>query len=220
MDRIIVRKNADMQRVLDWSEVLRGMAVELPFSDGEIEFQEEWILLKFRDRGDGVVDFEFWIHTDTNPDWGKVCDFGWNFVTDKMANLRIAGKLEQKMSLGNVLIEDNTIAKLVGKFRAIMLFATYYREEVVRTKVVTRSVAGNGKSGKRSNRRMLTMRKYTIGADMLSELPAPKKEWHGYAESFGVRGHYRHYKDGKVVWVRPFTKKGRNEKKSDREYIL
>lgn len=222
MDRIIVRSNADMQRVLEWSEVLRGMAIELPFPEGEIEFVEEWILLKFRDEGEGIVSFSFSIHTDTDPKWRKVCDFVWDFTEDKVVELHISGAQgSTKALLGNVLIQDNTIGKLVGKFRGIMLFAVYYREDVMRTKIEKRiERSGSRKKAKRNGRRWLTLRNYIISDEMLSELPAPKKEWHGYAESFGVRGHFRRYSDGKVVWVRPYTKKGRNDKKGDREYIL
>lgn len=218
MDRIIVKTMADMQRVIDWSQELKGMAIELPFPAGEIEFQEELILLKFRDEGSNVVSFSMWIRKD---EYAKVCEWRYDFAGDKCLELHIAGVPENKMSLGLLLVSDDTVGKCIRKFRALMLFSAYYREDIQRTKVVTRT-GGTKKrgNGKRSNRRPLTVRRYTIGSEMLSELPAPKKEWHGYAESFGVRGHFRHYKDGKVIWIRPFTKLGRNEKKSDREYIL
>ena len=218
MDRIIVKTVSDMQRVIDWSEELRGMAIELPFPEGEIEFEEELILLKFRDEGANVVRFEMWIRKD---EYAKVCDWRYDFVSDKCLELHIAGVPEKKMELGLLLVSDDTVGKCIRKFRALMLFSAYYREDIQRTKVVTRTGGTKKRSnGKRSNRRPLTVRRYTVGSEMLRELPAPKKEWRGYAESFGVRGHFRHYRDGKVVWIRPFTKLGRNEKKSDREYIL
>ena len=113
---------------------------------------------------------------------------------------------------------DNTIDKCVRKFRALMLFAAYYREEVERTRVVERKNLGTKKrsSGKRSNRRMLTVRKYTIGSEILSELP---RKYERHTESWGVRGHYRTYKSGKTVWVRPFVK-GNAEKRNDKEYFV
>lgn len=218
MDRIIVKTTADMQRVIDWSSKLTGMATELPFPEGEIEFVEELILLKFRDEGQSVVAFEMWIRKD---EYAEVCNWRYDFVADKCLELHIAGSPESKMSLGMLLVSDDTVGKCVRKFRALMVFSAYYREDIQRTRVVSRTGGKKKRSnGKRSNRRPLTVRRYTIGSEMLSELPAPKKEWHGYAESFGVRGHFRHYQNGKVVWIRPFTKLGRNEKKSDREYIL
>lgn len=222
MDRIIVKTVADMQRVIDWSEQLRGMAIELPFPEGEIEFEEELLLLKFRDEGMNVVRFEMWIRKSENVEYREVCNWRYDFASDKCAELHIAGTPEQKAGLGILLASDDTIGKCVRKFRTLMLFSAYYREDITRTKVVSRVGGGTKKrsNGKRSNRRSLTMRRYTIGSEMLSELPAPKKEWHGYAESFGVRGHFRRYRDGKVVWIRPYTKLGKNDKKSDREYIL
>ena len=211
-----------MQRVIDWSEKLRGMAIELPFSEGEIEFSEELILLKFRDEGSNVVLFEMWIRRDAENEYAEVCEWRYDFADGKCTDLRLLGRPENKPALAMLIVSDDTVSKCIRKFRALMLFSAYYREDIKRTRVVSR-VSGAVKkrsNGKRSNRRPLTVRRYTIGSEMLSELPAPKKEWRGYAESFGVRGHFRTYRSGKVIWVRPYTKAGRNEKKSDREYIL
>lgn len=216
MDRIVVRTNADMQRVIDWSEKLTGVAVELPFPEAEIDFQEENVLLRFRDEGAPFVWFE------CEMQGMKVVEWRSNLETGDVAELKIATDGERKAGVAILLARDNTVAKCVRKFRSLMLFAAYYREEVMASKVVSRVAKpsrSNGK-GKKNNRRMLTVRRYTIGSEMLGELPAPKREWHGYRESFGVRGHYRTYSSGKVVWVRPYTKKGLADKKADREYIL
>lgn len=51
MDKVIVKTNTDMQRVIDWSEKLTGMAIALPFTTADIEFQDELITLRFRDEG-------------------------------------------------------------------------------------------------------------------------------------------------------------------------
>lgn len=216
MDRIVVRTNADMQRVLDWSERLTGAAVELPFPEAEIEFQEEQITLRFRDEGSPFVRFE------AEMVGRKVVEWRCNLVDGSIPELRIAAEGEKKAAMAMLLARDNTVAKCVGKFRALMLFATYYKEEVHRSVVVERKNLGTKirKNGKRSNKRMLTVRRYMIGEEMLSELPQPKRKYEKHTESFGVRGHYRTYKSGKTVWVRPYEKKGLADKKSDREYIL
>lgn len=216
VDRIVVRTNPDMQRVLDWADELTGMAVELPFPEGEIEFQEEELLLKFEDQGSPFVGFEMWTHGNKIVVWRSDLSSG------DITELHVSGEGEAKIGLSMVLASDNTVAKCVRKFRSLMLFSAYYREDIERTKTVSRtdSAPKKRKNGKRSNKRPLIVRRYTVGAEMLSELPAPKKEWHGYRESFGVRGHYRKYQSGKVVWVRPYTKKGLADKKSDREFIL
>ena len=41
MDRIIVKTNADMQRVIDWADRLEGVPVKLAFPEAEIVFEEE-----------------------------------------------------------------------------------------------------------------------------------------------------------------------------------
>lgn len=215
MDRIIVRTNADMQRVIDWSAKLTGASVKPMLPEAEIEFLEEDIVLRFRDEGESVVWFE------CKMAGRKVVEWRSNLEDGSIPELRIAAEGEAKVKMSMILVMDNTVAKCVGKFRALMLFATYYHEEVKRSAVVERTVkpGKNRKSGKRSNRRMLTVRKYVIGEEMLSELPDVKRRYERHTESWGVRGHYRTYKSGKTVWVRGYTK-GDPEKRVDLEYYV
>ncbi len=215
MDKIIVRTNADMQRVIDWASKLSGVPVKLAFPEAEIDFQEEDILLSFRDEGDSVVWFEM------KMAGRKVVEWRSNLETGDIPELRIAAEGMKKAEMAIILARDNTVAKCVGKFRSLMLFAAYYREEVERTKVVSR-VAKPRKSGsprKGGGKRMLTVRKYTVSEEMLSELPAPKRKYEKHTDSFGVRGHYRTYKNGRVVWVRPYVK-GEQSKREDKEYFV
>lgn len=211
MDRIIVRTNADMQRVIDWADRLVGAQIKVAFPEAEIEFQEEDIVLRFRDEGESLVWFE------AEMAGRKVVEWRSNLNTGGIEELRIAAEGEKKIGLSLLLARDNTVAKCVRKFRSLMLFAAYYREEVERTKVVSR-VAKPGKNRKRSSggKRMLTVRKYTVGGEMLNELP---RKYERHTDSWGVRGHYRTYKSGKTVWVRPYTK-GEKVGRSDREYYL
>lgn len=212
MDKIIVRTNADMQRVIDWADRLTGVPVRPVFPEAEIEFQEEDIVLRFRDEVESLVWFE------AEMAGRKVVEWRSNLETGDIPELHVSGEGDRKVKLSMILAMDNTVAKCVRKFRALMLFAGYYREEVERTRVVERSVKPGKKnrSGSRNNRRMLTVRKYTIGNEVLSELP---RKYERHTDSWGVRGHYRTYKSGKTVWVRPYTK-GENVGRSDREYYL
>lgn len=215
MDKIIVRTNADMQRVIDWADRLVGAQIKVAFPEAEIEFQEEEILLRFRDEGQGIVWFEAEMAGRKVVEWRSNLDDG------SIPELRVCAEGERKAMLSLLLARDNTVAKCVRKFRALMLFAAYYREEVERTRVVERKNLGTKKrsSGKRGNKRMLTVRKYTIGSEILSELPDVKRRYERHTDSWGVRGHYRTYKSGRVAWVRPYTK-GDAEKRNDREYYV
>lgn len=213
MDKIIVRTNADMTRVIEWADRLTGVPVKLAFPEAEISFEEEEILLRFRDEGESVVWFE------CEMAGRKVVEWRSNLETGDIPELRVAAEGEKKAKMSMLLMVDNTVAKCVRKFRALMLFAAYYREEVERTRVVERTVKpGKKRSGssKRGNKRMLTVRRYTIGSEVLSELP---RKYERHTDSWGVRGHYRTYKSGKTVWVRPYTK-GEKVGRSDREYYV
>lgn len=212
MDRIIVRTNADMTRVIEWADRLTGVPVRPVFPEAEIEFQEEEIVLRFRDEGESVVWFE------AEMVGRKVVEWRSNLETGGIEELRIAAEGERKAGMAILLARDNTVAKCVRKFRALMLFAAYYREEVERTRVVSRieKPGKNRKNGKRSNRRMLTVRKYTIDSETVNELP---RKYERHTESWGVRGHYRTYKSGKTVWVRPYTK-GDLSVRNDKEYFV
>lgn len=212
MDKIIVRTNADMQRVIDWADRLVGAQIKVAFPEAEIEFQEEEIVLRFRDEGESLVWFE------AEMAGRKVVEWRSDLETGEIPELRVNAEGEKKVGLSLLLAQDNTVAKCVRKFRALMLFAAYYREEVERSAVVERTVkpGKQRKNGKRSNRRMLTVRKYTVGGEMLSELP---RKYERHTDSWGVRGHYRTYKSGKTVWVRPFVK-GNAEKRNDKEYYV
>lgn len=203
-----------MTRVIEWADRLTGVPVRPVFPEAEISFEEEEILLRFRDEGDSVVWFE------CEMVGRKVVEWRSNLETGEIPELRVCAEGEKKAKMSIILAMDNTVAKCVRKFRALMLFAAYYHEEVQRTRVVERkSVGGKRSSGKRSNRRMLTVRKYTVSEELLSELPAPKRKYEKHTESWGVRGHYRTYKSGKTVWVRPFVK-GNAEKRNDKEYLV
>lgn len=214
MDKIIIKTIADVMRVADWASELHGLAVELPFTEGELISEEEETTIRFREVIPGVVSMEFLIHGNT-----KIATWMYDLSSGIVSEVRIEGTGEQRAAIGMILAKEDVIGTCVRKFRAVMLFAAYYREEVQRTKRVSRTGGSGGKrNGKK--RRPLTLRTYTLSGDMLRELPPPKKIWKGYQESFGVRGHYRRYRSGKVIWVRPYEKKGRLEKKADREYVL
>lgn len=211
MDRIVVRTNADMQRVLDWSQRLKGVPVKPVFPEAEIDFQEEEIKLRFKDEGSDIVWFE------AEMGGVKVVEWRSNLETGDIPELHISGEGDRKIKLGMLLAQDNTVAKCVGKFRGLMLFAAYYREEVERTKVIERTVKKR-KNGKRSSggKRMLTTRKYMIGEEILSELP---RKYERHTDGWSVRGHYRTLKSGKTVWVRPFVK-GQRENVVGQDYIV
>ena len=70
-----------------------------------------------------------------------------------------------------------------------------------------------GKQHKKSKGKTYILKRR--GADPIVTTPGTRAKPGG---AFGVRGHYRHYKDGRTVWVKPYTKGSGKEK--DKIYKL
>lgn len=215
MDRIIVRTNAQMEAVMEWSKGLEGAPIMLAFPEGEIEFREELSLLKFRDEGAPWVWFELWIHGSEDAEYARLVSWRVDLNEWKFKDVSVAGEGMPKIELSMMLSKHEVLPKSVAKFCGLMLVATHHREEVERTKVVERRVLpGKRHGGKGSGKRMLTVRRYSLP----ERLDRPTRKYEKHTESFGVRGHYRHYKSGKVVWVSPYVKG--NGGRSDREFYV
>lgn len=223
MDKIIVKSNTDMQRVIDWAEKLNENAIVLPFQSAEIEFQDELITLRYDGKEYPAVSFELYFQNENSGKNVKTASWLSNLETGEIDNLHIeVDDPVRKAQISMVLMSDNTIGKCISKFKALMLFAAYYREEIEHTKTIRRTAKNKSNGGKRkaAQKRHLTIRSYTVSNMMLNELPTPKREWHGYKSSFTVRGHYRKLKTGKIIWIGPYTKVGNETKKHDKEYVL
>lgn len=214
MDKIIVRTNDEMQKVIYWAESLNNDPIKMPFQKAEIEFQEEGILLRFQQVDDSIIFFE------CETKGHKVAEWTSNLNNNEITNLRVNATGERKAALCLLLANDNTVAKCIKKFKSLMLFATYYKEEVERTKVIERKCINQKKTkSRKAGKRTLTTRKYIITDEILSELPPEKRTYKKHAKNFSVRGHYRTLQTGKTVWIRPYIK-GKNSTQADSVYIL
>lgn len=219
MDKIIVRTINDTKRLVDWAAAQEeDLRWALPFTEGELIFSEELIMLRFRELQGDWVSLEMWIHAEPDDPWKKVVSWELHPTLRLVENVHIEGTPDQRAVIGMHLAKENVVGKCNNKFVNVMLFATHYHEELKRTRSVTRT--GGSKTGKRRDRRPLVTRRYVIAEDLLDEVVPVKREWKGYQESFGVRGHYRKYRSGKVVWIRPYQKKGRNQERMDKEYVV
>ena len=158
MDRIVVRTNAAMRKIMDWVRGMEELELRLPFAEGEIEFVEELSLLKFRAEDGDTVWLELWVHGEVGAEYLELVSWRVRMDTWEFLDVTIAGSSMQKAQLGILLSRHEVLPKTVGKFRGLMLYSVYYREVVERTKVVERrSKGGNHRKG--GNRRMLTVRK-------------------------------------------------------------
>ena len=218
-DRIIVSSNARMQMVLDWdvknADWLKHEEFRAPMESGVIELQEENLELTFRSRG-AVVDLA--IYVTLYPDLPPVVLFEYNPHTMIASNYCVApsAEPEKRKILQAVIQFDETDKKEALKYHALMLFMTYYHETVeVKERVISPPASSKKKRSQTRKHRPLIRRTYILPELDEQELPAIERAKRPYTKpqhEVSVRGHYRRYKSGKVVWVGPSVRyKGKTE---------
>jgi hypothetical protein len=228
VDAIVVRTNADMEKIIQWSaEYRKGVAngeipFNSPFMEGEIIFWEEGIKAQFKTDGQ-KTDFNVWFSGKFSDDYTKVGTFSWCAETEEVTNKRFFGKDEKTNGIIRFVEEsDNTFWKIGIKYVSLMLFAAYYRPELEANK----EIVGARKQGKKPSRgkkqgknksRVLYNRRYIINENNVSAVPKRKR---GKCDhEFSVRGQYRHYSTGKTVWVKSYMKNVGKKSERDRKYI-
>lgn len=106
-------------------------------------------------------------------------------------------------------------------FISIMNFIVHYKED--REYIEVRKTTTKKPNKKKNNRpkknvRYIPSRNYIINrVPSEEEVIQERKKRERHTEAWRVRGHYRRYKSGKVVWVRPYIK-GDKSKLQPSEY--
>ena len=224
LDRIVISSNKQMQKIIDWFDLNKEYIIEitdnvmtLPIKDGVIRFEEEGI------------DFEFHVHSS----WGKfaahmksdytkehvpVFQFEANLAPKEAAldyskhirNLKFFSQnTDNVKKLREIVKIDNTTGKLVFKWFCVMGFMLF-NEEIVEVdhsqdKTRTRRVARA--MGIRNQPLSLVRKTYVVkNFDPKKKIKGAPRGWTAPDHEVGVRGHYRHYKNGKVIWISEFSK--------------
>lgn len=225
LDRIVITSNEQMQKIIDWIDLNKEYIIEVtdnimepPIRDGVIRFE-----------GEGI-DFEFHVYSS----WGKftahmksdytkehvpVFQFEANLAPKEatidyskhIRNLRFFSQnTDNVKKLREIVKIDNTTGKLVFKWFCVMGFMLF-NEEIVevdhsqdkpRTRRVARAM------GIRNQSLSLVRKTYVVKNfdPKKAKIKGAPRRWTAPDREVAVRGHYRHLKSGKVVWVRECTK--------------
>lgn len=211
-DRIIVKGNARMERVLDWYfdnfNWLDREKFLAPMESGVVELCEEQIEFTFESKG-GTV--EIVVYVTARPNLPPVVAFDYDPETTEIKNRRIAPEGSMTAvdleTLRVLIASDNMCRKEARKYHALMLFMAYYREVVKVEHRIENRPQKHRKKGKKARRVLpLVRRIYTLDEVDVDALPKPEQAKRKYTKpehEVNVRGHLRRYKSGKVVWVQP-----------------
>lgn len=127
---------------------------------------------------------------------------------DTINNIDLHLSRKTKSFVGKDYIES-TMKAIVGVFRLVNAYFFNYKQDVSELEIKEIERKGKIVKGKFKYQEVKHLNKHYTIKNPISNKRLPKaRQWH--LDSWGVVGHIRHYKDGKSVYVKPYTKgKGR-----------
>lgn len=140
---------------------------------------------------------------------------GFNSLGNVKLRLEQAGFLFQKNGFKG---DREVLMDLIGTYFAFMALLAYYRPEKCETKTEnrTKNVMENSSKRKNVSKKENVIYIFRGHGGKISVSPAGS---HASPQGvFTVRGHYRHMKNGKIVWISAY-KKGTGKAKSKRYKI-
>lgn len=218
MDKIIVKRNFDMEKIIEWAKPLKSQIVQEretfipPYAEIAIEFKEEMLYCEYRYNAP-VLEMKFFALKEDDNTWLPVAKQQYDFVSDRSISQKTfvqqgGGYDKRKEMMEFLLTHDKTFTKLGTKWFYLMVFASHYKKEIESTKRTTAKVCKKKQKHKSKTKKLYTT-VYTIQSDSLAGIKHARRK---IDHEFGVRGHYRHMKSGKVIWVKEYQKcKGRGK---------
>ena len=195
MDKIILSSN-DIENLLLWrdqnKELIRRNAA--PFKGILLQFPESFIDIKaYNDAG--KITFYLFIN---------------GHKAGKITGRQLPGGLLQVKKNTTKLSSDD-VQSIITVYASLMALIVYHKPEAAAAKKEARQE--RPKKAKNGQER----RKNSITYLLKHSGNGPRIQQRGQHSSpagvFTVRGHYRHYKDGRSVWIKPY-KKGTGDQKN------
>lgn len=115
--------------------------------------------------------------------------------------------------------EKNTSDVIFDIFVDVCSFMLNYKDETMDVEERVCQNQSSGKHGKKHHRNSIRLFKsYTLKKGWKTKANRKKAEIHCLA--WGVRGHFRHYRSGKVIFVNSYIKGKEREKYAGKDYLL
>ena len=200
MDRIIL-SSKDVETLLKWRDnnadlVRRNPA---PFKGIMLEFPETKIIIKaYNDAGK----IAFYLQVDGNK-------------AGKITGQQLPGGLFQEKK-NTTKLKKGDVQSIITVYASLMAFIVYHEPETAAARQDTRQERPKkAKTGAQRSKKSVT---YIFNCSSSGPRIHPRGHHSSPAGVFTVRGHYRQYKNGRAVWIKPY-KKGTGKEKN-RTYKL
>ncbi|AKA44338.1 hypothetical protein [Paenibacillus polymyxa] len=102
-------------------------------------------------------------------------------------------------------------------FLGIINFVIHYKEEVGVISKKTQTNTNHKKKNKKTSKNVAYVPSRIYSVNVVPDEPKIRKSSERHTEAWDVRGHIRQYKNGKVVWIKPYVK-GNKDKVQPKEY--
>ena len=188
MDKIIL-SSQDVETLLEWrdnnADLVRRNAA--PFKEVMLEFPETNIIIKaYNDAGK----IAFYLQVN-----GK--------KAGKITGLQLPGGLFQEKKNTTKLSKDD-VQSIITVYASLMALIVYHKPEAAAAaKEPRQERPKKAKNGVQRRKNGIT---YLLKSSASGPRIRPRGQHSSPAGAFTVRGHYRHYKNGKTVWIRPYHK--------------
>lgn len=210
LDRIIVKDNARMEQIIDWyiknQEYLESQPFVMPFRQGLICLQEEQIDFSFEAYSDNDVLIKIYpLQKET-----VMMAFRYDFVNDVILETRWSKNIPPEKLKYLKMIEqfDKTSKKEAFKYRVLMYYAAYYKNEVVVDKKAEKRMDKHTRNSLKKKGCPIPLIRNTYIFEPDNESlkkpmnPDKKRDYTKPNHEVTVRGYRR--KNG--TWVEPYTR--------------
>ena len=201
MDRIIL-SSKDVETLLQWRDnnadlVRRNPA---PFKGIMLEFPETKIHIKAYNNA-GKISFYIWINGSS---------------AGKITGQQLPGGLF-KAGKNTTKLKSDDIQSIITVYASLMALIVYHEPEpaAAAAKEARQERPKKAKTGAQRSKKGIT---YIFSSSGNGPRVLQRGQHRSPAGIFNVRGHYRHYKNGRTVWIKPYKKGAGKEK--NRTYKL
>lgn len=189
MDRIIL-SSKDVETLLKWRDHNADLVRRNPalFKGIMLEFPETKIIIKaYNDAGK----IAFYLQVDGNK-------------AGKITGQQLPGGLFREKKNTTKLKKDD-VQSIITVYASLMAFIVYHEPETAAARQDKRQERPK-KAGKAKQQRRKNGITYIFSSSASGPRIQPRGHHSSPAGVFTVRGHYRRYKNGKTVWIAPYTK--------------
>jgi hypothetical protein len=218
LDRIVLKKRDELGTIIKWSfdnlDIIREFTTaEYPLTKGviQIEYPRAEVLFSVAGRFVTIGLFYYGEHYLT---------FLWDSEDTHNENIKIM-QIESPEEWGQEKV-DQYIKESILTVNGMMAYMVHFRQDVESTTTRKQVVKKDKKGKKKQNTRFIKIGYHYVTPKERPKAPADgeRRQYERQAESWSVKGHFRKYKSGKEVWIKPQVRGKKSGERKAKNYVI